>query len=191
MMIWFTSDHHFGHANIIKYTYRPFDNVNDMDTELIKRWNERVSSEDIVYHLGDFTLGSLDTFNYYAKQLRGNIKIVPGGHDTRWLTKYDNSNKRIQVLDWLIMPTNILPRKDGYSVALTMCHYPMVSWEQSHYGAPHLHGHTHGTIGTISIIGDKQLPPRQKQGVRIDVSVDNWNFYPISLEHIIEIVGIE
>lgn len=51
--IFFTSDHHFGHANIIKFSNRPFSNVEEMNEELIKRWNEKVSSEDEVSYIGD------------------------------------------------------------------------------------------------------------------------------------------
>jgi len=56
--IWFTSDHHFGHKNIIEFSKRPFANVEEMNAELVKRWNERIAKEDKVYHLGDFALMS-------------------------------------------------------------------------------------------------------------------------------------
>ena len=55
-MIFVTADHHFGHANIIEYTNRPFASVEEMDAALIAAWNERVTDYDLVYHLGDFTL---------------------------------------------------------------------------------------------------------------------------------------
>ena len=54
--IFFTSDHHFGHANIIQFSNRPFENVEAMNRAMIERWNEKVSPEDEVYHLGDFGL---------------------------------------------------------------------------------------------------------------------------------------
>ena len=53
--IFFTSDLHFGHANIIKYDSRPFNSISHMDEELIKRWNESVSPNDTVYILGDIS----------------------------------------------------------------------------------------------------------------------------------------
>lgn len=54
--IYFTSDHHFGHENIIKFTNRPFDSVEDMDQELIKRRNSGVNTYDKMYDLSDFRL---------------------------------------------------------------------------------------------------------------------------------------
>ena len=54
--VFFTSDHHFGHQNIIRHCQRPFGGAAEMDEELIRRWNERVRPGDEVYHLGDFAL---------------------------------------------------------------------------------------------------------------------------------------
>jgi len=170
-MIWFTADHHFGHANIIKYTKRPFESVEEMDGEMIRRWNEVVRAGDVVYHLGDFTLGP--NIVRYAAHLNGNIRVIPGGHDKRWLKRYDGSLPSLEVLDRLV-----IIKESGYTV--TLCHYPLLSWEQSHYGMPHLHGHCHGTIGEVGQSGDKQLPPGQKVGRRVDVGVDCWDFYPVS-----------
>lgn len=56
MNIFFTSDTHFGHNNIIKLSNRPFSSVEEMNEGLIERWNDVVGAEDIVYHLGDFSL---------------------------------------------------------------------------------------------------------------------------------------
>ena len=54
-MIFVTSDLHFGHANVIKFDNRPFQNVEEMDRALIALWNETVSKRDTVYILGDFS----------------------------------------------------------------------------------------------------------------------------------------
>ena len=53
MNVYFTSDLHFGHKNIIRYDHRPFSSVQEMDAELIRRWNNKVKDEDLVYILGD------------------------------------------------------------------------------------------------------------------------------------------
>ena len=78
-----TSDLHLGHENIIEYCNRPFANVEDMNEQLIKRWNKTVNWDDVVYVLGDFTFLSQDQTATICSQLRGKIKLVKGNHDKR------------------------------------------------------------------------------------------------------------
>lgn len=199
MNYWFTADHHFGHENIIKYTNRPFKNAKEMDDVMIERWNDVVRDEDTVFHLGDFSLNRSWDFviSNLVTELNGNIVIIPGGHDV-WaydenahifLDNPDVTDAKVFIQDRLYITEKLIPKRDGYSVPITMCHYPMLSWERSHYGAPHLHGHTHGTIGKVGKSSDKKFPPNQKPGMRIDVGVDNWDFTPISLDKVIEIMN--
>lgn len=89
MRTWFISDTHFGHANIISYTNRPFKDVNEMNTTLIKNWNERVAPEDVVYVVGDFCFktGALTgngmpvKFEAWLTQLNGTKIFIEGNHD--------------------------------------------------------------------------------------------------------------
>ena len=69
--IYFTSDHHFGHANIIRFCNRPFATVEEMDAELIRRHNEVVGPQDIVVHAGDFAYRSARPPQSYLEQLNG------------------------------------------------------------------------------------------------------------------------
>ena len=50
-MTYFTSDQHFGHLNIIRLSHRPFATVDEMDDELLARWNAKVKDGDVVYVL--------------------------------------------------------------------------------------------------------------------------------------------
>ena len=192
-MRFFTSDHHFGHENIIKFVNRPFRNGAEMDEELIKRWNEKVSDEDEVYYLGDLTLG--DNGIDYLMKLNGNIKIVPGGHDYRWLPYLVSADiethGRITYLGEL-HSLEIEQPGQKFPLTIALCHYPLLSWDRSHYGSVHLHGHTHGTIDIIGESGDLQLPPKNQgggKGKRLDIGVDSHDFYPVSLEEVLNILG--
>jgi calcineurin-like phosphoesterase family protein len=182
MTVWFTSDQHWNHSNIIRYCNRPFDDVVEMDKAMIERWNERVTNQDIVYHLGDFTMNGITQFSFIFNQLHGkHIHLVPGGHDKVWLKRLNGMYPgRLSILPQLceLKLAGVPP--------ITLCHYPMLSWEKSHYGALHLHGHSHGTVGCIKASGDIQLPPGEHKGFRVDVGVDCWDFYPVTLEQIMD-----
>lgn len=83
-MYFFTSDEHYGHANIIKYCNRPFNNVDEMNAELIKRHNEVVGANDTVIHAGDFCWPSApDDARMFIRRLKGNHVFLIGSHD-RW-----------------------------------------------------------------------------------------------------------
>ena len=79
-MRWFTSDTHFGHANIIRYCNRPFDSVGHMDREMLKRWNEKVKPDDLVYFLGDFSMSEIPLKTFLPK-LNGTKFLIHGNHD--------------------------------------------------------------------------------------------------------------
>jgi len=89
MKTWLIADTHFGHANIIRHEKRPFENVEGMDEELIKRWNNKVSKDDKVYMLGDFTLSrSMRYITHLCSQLNGKKILIAGNHDTRKMSDY-------------------------------------------------------------------------------------------------------
>ena len=155
---WFTADEHYHHANIIKYAKRPFDNVDEMNHEIIKRFNSVVSDNDITIHAGDFALAKPKMVNDIIKQLNGNHIFLMGSHD-RWL-KGRNVN---QIWE---------KRFDGQLIVV--CHYCLRTWAASHYNSWMLYGHSHGTLEPI--------------GKSWDIGVDNNNFYPLSLDNIKEIM---
>ncbi len=170
--IFFTADHHFGDANIIKLAKRPFESVDEMNEIMIHRWNEKVSNEDHVYHLGDITKSYascklLEILN----QLQGKIHLVKGNHDTF------NEDCRSR-FEW-IRHYHELKLPDLNSVnnkLIVLMHYPMMTWRGKHSFSFHLYGHSHGKA------------PSFKKRLAIDVGVDCHNFYPISYEDIIDIM---
>lgn len=78
--IWFTSDLHFGHENVIKYCDRPYHDADKMNLDIIMRWNKQVDEDDTVYVLGDFSLSKNTALNI-VKQLNGKIVLICGNHD--------------------------------------------------------------------------------------------------------------
>jgi len=170
MTIFFTADTHFGHKNVIRYCNRPFTSATEMDERLIENWNKIVGSDDLIYHLGDFTLLGEDPAAGYFQRLNGKIHIVPGGHDHRWTGESDYSSRAghpVIILPPLQTIKVQLP-DSGQSQLIALCHYSLRVWDRSHYGSWHLYGHSHGNLPLL----DNSL----------DVGVDCWNYQPISLE---------
>jgi calcineurin-like phosphoesterase family protein len=85
MNTFFTSDTHFDDEYVIRYFNRPFNSVDEMNAVIVEKWNSVVTENDMVYHLGDFTLDDIDHFTKWVSRLNGNIKILPGSHDHLWL----------------------------------------------------------------------------------------------------------
>jgi calcineurin-like phosphoesterase family protein len=158
-VIWFTSDTHFGHDNIIRYCNRPFRSIEEMDRNIICRWNEVVKPDDTVYFLGDFCFGHPDK---YTKQLNGKIFYINGSHDKNMRGRILSND--IACLDNAINDEYGNPRK------IVICHYAMRSWPLSHYASWHLFGHHHGKL--------------EPYGLSFDVGVDCWGYYPVSLDEV-------
>ena len=170
---WLTSDHHFGHKNIIKYCNRPFKDIEEMNRVMIERWNEVVAGDDRVYHLGDFTLNGKMYAEMLFQQLKGDIVVLPGSHDQNWYGKrvffsrgYDGVSLAVSMAEPLVTIVAGTPNVDGIQIIL--CHYAMRVWPQSHYGTFHAYGHSHGNLPGL--------------GRSMDVGVDAHNFYPIEVE---------
>lgn len=132
--IFFTSDLHFGHANIIRLAGRPFTTVEEMDAYMIKKWNEVVGPEDVVFVLGDFAYRGNHGPAYYLDQLNGYKVLIVGNHDSVgpelfiW-DAFFHGYKEIR-----------LKKKD-----FVLCHYPMTSWNGAFKNTVLLHGHVHKT----------------------------------------------
>ena len=74
--VFFTSDTHFNHANIIRFCNRPFKDVSHMNEAIISNWNRVVGPEDIVFHLGDFCLGGSAEWINVLNRLNGKIYLI-------------------------------------------------------------------------------------------------------------------
>lgn len=158
-MIYFTADTHFGHKNILKYQRTSFTDIDAHDEALVEAWNSQVSNSDTVYHLGDVGLCGASRLRNYLFRLNGTIRLVRGNHD-RGMKPY-NRDRFESINDLLEVKLSGVPH-------ITLCHFPMWVWNESHYGSWHLHGHSHGSCNA--------------PGLRLDVGVDSVGMSPISLD---------
>ena len=81
MSTYIIADTHFNHENIIKYCARPFENAGHMNEYMIQKWNETVSTIDLVYHLGDVGFGSNEQLKDLIDRLNGIKILLIGNHD--------------------------------------------------------------------------------------------------------------
>ena len=81
MNVHFIGDTHLNHDNIIDYCNRPYRNITEMNEDLIKKWNNTVKKNDIVFHLGDVYLGSKDGLKNIVQRLNGRKFLIKGNHD--------------------------------------------------------------------------------------------------------------
>jgi calcineurin-like phosphoesterase family protein len=172
---YFTSDNHFGHANIIDYCDRPFGNVREMNYAMIARWNEVVGPRDTVYHLGDFAMGNKEDMPRILKRLNGRKILIRGNHDA-------NTGKMLEAGFDEVLDSNVVVDVDG--VAVWMNHYPVASEDQRDLRRPPAPGEY-----DVALCGHIHQTWRVKAGV-CNVGVDVWNFYPISIEQIIAALAV-
>jgi len=167
--IYFTSDHHFGHSNIIKFCDRPFQTVEEMDRVLIERWNEKINPEDEVYHLGDFSLAKdPQVVSDILDQLNGTKYLIVGNHEgaaLNWRKKFKWTKEyhELKVKD--------PDRKNGVQ-RIILFHYALRVWRGDYHGNWQLYGHSHGNLAD------------EANRLAIDVGVDAHNFYPVSYEEV-------
>lgn len=165
--IFFTSDHHFGHENIIEHCDRPFESLNEMNEMMIEKWNNKVGKNDLVYHLGDLSLLKADKTLEIIKRLNGRKRYIFGNHDKSWVKNKD-CQKCFEVmkdLDYI---------KIGEQ-KIMLCHYAMLIWRSSYRGSYHFYGHSHCNI----------CHPNKKA---FHVGVDTCDFEPLEFSEIDNII---
>lgn len=140
----FTSDTHFGHANVIRYSNRPFKDVQDMNEGMIKLWNETVKPDDVVWHLGDVGFMLDEPLRIILRRLNGHKNLILGNHD-----------KKIQKRARDFIGPGLFETIQQYkeirldSTKIVLCHYAFRVWNCSHHGSINLHGHSHGSLPVL------------------------------------------
>lgn len=183
--IWFGSDHHFGHKNIIPYCNRPFESTEEMDEMLIQWHNELVKPNDIFYQLGDLALGRFEDSIKKAARLQGMKLLVPGNHDRVWSTEKESRQERFRPMyeeaGFDILSEQFVVDLDlAGEVAVLLSHLPSEgdSQKEERYadmrpetGLPILCGHVHDEWTT--------------KGRNFNVGVDVHDFRPVHLDEVL------
>lgn len=183
--IWFTSDTHFSHRNVVRFNLNRLSNLKltiddtDMlkkhDEELIKKWNETVKKKDTVYILGDFSFASADETRKLLERLNGIKHLIIGNHDgsCRGLNNYFESTSQIKEVTF---KKTIFPFLDE-NMHCIMCHFPLVAWNRRMHGAVMIHGHTHGSLCNLN---------KESEELRFDIGFDGQlaNGNLVSLEQV-------
>ena len=141
-MRFFTSDEHYGHANIIKFCKRPFADAADMREKLIAAHNAKVTKGDITFHLGDifWRTTPLAVALETMERLNGQHFLVWGNHD-ELVERHESLRECFVAIDDIkhLDKSDIAPK-------IVLCHYAMRVWRNSHNGAYHLYGHSHSAL---------------------------------------------
>jgi len=159
-VIYFTSDTHFGHNNIIKHCNRPFDNVHIMDQVIFDNINQVVGYDDTLYIVGDFCFRGKKPLDYRLRINCREVHLILGNHDKR--TDFYPNESTVDMNGF----SSIQEVKEIIycNQRIYLSHYPHRSWPASHKGSWMLYGHVHSRLNEED---------RASNRLTLDVGVDN------------------
>lgn len=197
--LFFTSDPHYYHANIIKYCNRPFKDVDHMNEILIENWNAIVPREATTFILGDFSYGDKIQWEKILGRLHGYKYLITGNHDR---SNVIPKHCFLEVIDGF---ANIYVKGSDRNYEITLCHFPMLSWQSSHKGSWQLHGHWHSssvkvpdnslrdvseeTMKDLSLyVKEESKAYNCRRATQYDVGVDGNGYYPVPFSEVEKII---
>lgn len=162
MANYYMADPHFGHAKIISICGRPYTSLDEMNEALLSNILERVGADDDLWVIGDFAYKeSGQAIKDIFSRIPGRKHLVPGNHDS----------KRVKALPWTSVTDAIHAMNDTEKRRFVLCHYPMVTWNQSRHGVLNLFGHVHNNWA-----GSRNS---------INLGVDLWDFRPVTGDEVV------
>ena len=177
-MVYFTSDLHFCHDKDFVWQARGFESIDEMNAEIVRRWNEVVYPDDDVYVLGDLMLGNNEEGIKLIKALKGKLHIVRGNHDTDVrMQLYSQCWNVVEITEGQYLKVN------GQNFYL--CHYPTMTSNLEK--TANLKGHI------INLFGHTHQKTNFYQGIPFmyHVGLDSHNCKPVSLEEVLSDIGKE
>jgi len=162
--VWVVSDHHFNHANIMKYANRKFSNVPEMNQFMIDQHNAVVKSDDVVILGGDVAFCATNKANDFLSQLNGYKILIIGNHD------WERKTGKLKVYDVDEIHMSYFIELDGTDILIT--HVPFYSTVMmDNKNLKNIHGHIH----------DKKMNhPRY-----INMCVEHIDYQPVLLSELI------
>ena len=195
MNIWFTSDTHYHHRNLVRglstwgnmedgsvnmetliRETRDFSTLEEMNDTLVENINRVVKPEDILFHLGDWSLGNINAIGEFREKLHcRKINLILGNHDKHLAGNKSDVQRHFNGV-WVVWGMGWDKAKVN-GQRMTLSHFPMTVWDKHHHGAWHLHGHSHGNL---------KLQNNRKI---LDVGIDNHpEFRPFHFDEVQEIM---
>lgn len=144
-MIYYIGDTHFGDKRVMELAGRPYSSTIEMDNDIVSQWNSRVKADDTVYILGDFAFDDISA--QIVEKLNGKKILLLGNHDERL------SLKTLRKFDCIKMIETIEDSKRS----VCLCHYPLLSYNNSVYGGYHVFGHIHNNTSDKAYFLQSQL----------------------------------
>jgi len=137
-MIYFTSDLHAFHKNILDYDNLPFCSVEVYREFIVKTWNDLITDEDEVYLLGDTCVGGRGSeIDYFLQSLKGKKYLVKGNHEKEIMKNKSLHRHFVWIKDYFVF--------DYQNQRFVLMHFPIEEWLNKSHGSIHLHGHSHGS----------------------------------------------
>lgn len=166
---WMISDLHFGHENIIKYSNRPFETVEEMNSTIITNINKKVKNGHDLFILGDFCIGGNDMIADFCSQINGNKFLVLGNHDSK-------SPKRFRELGFDEVFKYPIILEEFYILS----HKPVFLNDNMPY--VNIHGHIHQNV---------ELCESGGKNMYYNVCVEQLDYSPIDFNKIKEYYTVE
>lgn len=181
MNVWFTADTHFNHRAMIENQWRPqYDTVQEMNDDLIERWNSVVRTGDTVWHLGDFAMGPMSQALETVPFLNGTKHLITGNHDRVWPGNRDSHKHQKVWIDAGFASVQAFARRrlDGRQVMLS--HFP---YQGDHVSEDRFDEYRLRDNGLWLLHGHVHAEWRIRDRV-LNVGVDVQDFTPISIEEV-------
>lgn len=177
-MVYYISDIHLGDLRVYEKCSRPFKSLQDMEFEIIKKWNKKVKVDDIVYVLGDIAEdNNLEALKTY-KSLNGHKHLIVGNHDLKMLDKIE-SERIFESINYIVLI-------DDDKRKVCLCHYPLMDWMEFNRDSYHVYGHIHNKTDKNGY-AYVQIKAYFKDKLAFNCGVDVTEFEPVTLDEMIKL----